>query len=145
MPLITLVAMSLVFQSEVMPPLAVVSPPGAKTSMHEPMFEYDARLSVFVVAPTVIADAASAGLVVHASLLLLPAATTYVTPDATDALTASSMLDTTTLVPRLMFATAGLIACSVTHSMPAITWSDDPPPEQSSTRTDTMVTPFATP
>jgi hypothetical protein len=68
-PLMVLVAVSLVFQSEVMPE------PGANRSTQVPKFEYEARASVEVVAPTVIALGARAGDEVHASALLLPAAT----------------------------------------------------------------------
>jgi len=39
----------------------VMLDPGAKMSTHEPKFEYDARASVLVVAPTVIAAAARDG------------------------------------------------------------------------------------
>ncbi len=48
-PLIVLVAVSLVFQAEVM------FEPGAKMSRQVPKLENDARASVLVVAPTVIA------------------------------------------------------------------------------------------
>ena len=58
MPLIVFVAVSLVFQDEVM------LVPGAKMSTHVPKFENDARASVLVVAPTVIAAATRAGEVV---------------------------------------------------------------------------------
>ena len=40
-------------------PLTAV--PGAKISRHVPIFEYEARASLIVVAPTVIADGALAG------------------------------------------------------------------------------------
>ncbi len=81
----------------------------------------------------------------HASVLPFPAATTKVTPEAIDSETAALMLDDTELVPRLMFATAGLIALAVTHSMPLITWAVVPLPLQARTRTDTSVTFLATP
>ena len=54
-PPIVLVAVLLVHQADVIPL------PGAKMSRHVPMFENEARASVIVVAPTVIADAALAG------------------------------------------------------------------------------------
>ena len=58
------------FQSDVIPV------PGAKRSRQLPKFEYDvSRLSALVVAPTVSALGTSAGLEVHASALLFPAAT----------------------------------------------------------------------
>ena len=47
--------------------------------------------------------------------------------------------------PRLMFATAGLIALAATQLIPAITWEFVPEPPQSRTRTATRVTLFATP
>ena len=68
-PLMVLVAVSLVFQSDVMPD------PGANRSTQVPKLEYDARASVDVVAPTVIALGARAGDELHAVALLLPAAT----------------------------------------------------------------------
>src|SRR5205085_431839 len=67
-PEMVLVAVSLVFHDEVM------LLPGAKMSRQVPKFENDARASVMVVAPTVMALATRAGEVVQASTLLLPAA-----------------------------------------------------------------------
>src|ERR1041385_248768 len=67
-PEIVFVAVSLVFQDDVM------LLPGAQMSTHVPKFENEARASVIVVAPTVIALATSAGDVVQASTLLFPAA-----------------------------------------------------------------------
>ena len=75
-PLIVFVAVSLLSQALVMPE------PGAKMSRHVPKFENDERLSVFVVAPTVIALAARAGETLQAFWFSLPAATANVTPDA---------------------------------------------------------------
>jgi hypothetical protein len=54
-PLIVFVAVSLVFHDE------VTSWPGAKMSTHVPQLENEARASVLVVAPTVIASDVSAG------------------------------------------------------------------------------------
>ena len=54
-PLIVLVAVLLVYHAD------VIELPGAKTSRQLPKFEYDARASELVVAPTVMADAARAG------------------------------------------------------------------------------------
>ena len=51
----TAVAVVEVYHAEVM------LEPGAKTSTHEPKFEYEARASVDVVAPTVMALATRAG------------------------------------------------------------------------------------
>ena len=67
-PLMVFVAVSLVFQDEVM------LEPGAKMSRHVPKFENDARASVFVVAPTVFAAATRAGELLHAFAFELPAA-----------------------------------------------------------------------
>lgn len=49
--------------------------PGAKMSTAAPKLEKDARASAMVLAPTVTAAAARAGLELAASTLLLPAAT----------------------------------------------------------------------
>ena len=67
-PLIVFVAVSLVFQDEVM------LEPGAKMSTQVPKLENEERASVLVVAPTVLADETRAGDAVHASALELPAA-----------------------------------------------------------------------
>ena len=67
-PLIVLVAVSLVFQDEVM------LEPGAKMSTQVPKFENDERASVLVVAPTVTALATRAGDELQAFALELPAA-----------------------------------------------------------------------
>ena len=63
-----LVAVSLVFQEEVM------LDPGAKISTQVPKFENDDRASVVVVEPTVIALATRAGDELQALALLFPAA-----------------------------------------------------------------------
>ena len=76
------VAVLLPIQSEVTPT------PGALMSTQDPKFENDAKESVIVVAPTVIADGSLAGEKVQALTLLLPAAIAYVTPDATELATA---------------------------------------------------------
>ncbi len=67
-PLIVLVAVSLVFHVDVM------LEPGAKRSTQVPKFENDDRASVVVVDPTVSAVATRAGEELHALALLLPAA-----------------------------------------------------------------------
>src|SRR5215467_16204885 len=72
-PEIVFVAVSLVFHDDVM------LLPGAKISRHVPKFENDARASVVVVAPTVMALAARAGDELQALALLFPAATAIVT------------------------------------------------------------------
>ena len=82
--------------------------PGAKISRHVPKFEKEDRASVVVVEPVVIALAARAGEKLHASALLLPAATATGTPELLKLFTAlSSALEAPP--PRLMFATAGLM------------------------------------
>src|SRR4051794_6995855 len=76
----------------------------------------------------------------------LPAATAYTTPELIERVTAFSIVvSRPVLVPRLMFATAGLIACPVTQSIPATIPDEEPEPLQSSTRTATRATPLATP
>ena len=85
------------------------------------MSEKPARLSVMSLAATVSALGVRAGEVLQALIPpLLPAATAYTTPLAIDAVNASSSA-WNVLPPRLMFATAGLMACAVTQSTPAIT------------------------
>jgi hypothetical protein len=69
-----LVAVVLLIHAEVM------LEPGAKMSRHVPKLEYEARASVLVVAPTVIAFTARAGEELHAFVLLFPAATAITTP-----------------------------------------------------------------
>ena len=54
----------------------MMSFPGANTSTAGPKLENEARASSIVVAPTVMAEGARAGLVLEASLLSFPAATT---------------------------------------------------------------------
>jgi hypothetical protein len=75
-------------------------------SKHVPKFENDERASEVVVEPTVTAFAARAGDELQAFALLLPAATTMVTPAFDKLFTAvSTALEAPP--PRLMFATAG--------------------------------------
>ena len=80
--------------------------PGAKMSRHVPKLENDDRASVFVVEPTVTAAGARAGDELQASTLLLPAATTNVTPALIELFTAVSSA-VLAPPPRLMLATAG--------------------------------------
>src|SRR5215813_8149604 len=113
-------------------------------SRHVPKLENEARASVEVVAPTVIALAARAGEEPHASALLLPAATAIGTPAFDKLLTAvSSALDAPP--PRLMLATAGAMKLVRTQSTPDITPEVEPEPLQSSTRTPRGSELFATP
>jgi hypothetical protein len=126
----------------------VMFTPGALMSTQLPRLENDAKPSLISVAPTVIAVGALAGEKVQASALLFPAAIAYTTPAATEFVTAwLSVVER--LPPRLMLAADGtdLFAffCAVTQSMPAMTPAVLPEPEQSSTRTATSVTFFATP
>ena len=96
------------------------------------------------VAPTVRAVGTRAGLDVHASVPWFPAAIEYVMPEAMELATAvSKAVDGAP--PRLMLATAGFTAFAVTQFTPAITWSKEPFPVQSRTRTETSDTFFATP
>jgi hypothetical protein len=99
-PEIVLVAVVEVFQAE------VIEDPGANRSRHVPKFEYDARASVLVVAPTVSACATRLGDDRQASAFELPAATATVTPSFTTPATAASnaaLADP----PRLILTTAG--------------------------------------
>jgi len=77
-PLNTFVCVSLPLYDD------VIDWPGAKMSTQVPKFENDARASVLVVAPTVIACGVRAGDCVQASAFELPAAMAYVTPLAID-------------------------------------------------------------
>src|SRR5262245_51601093 len=114
-------------------------------SVQVPKLENDARASVRVDAFTVIAVGTRAGEKLHASALELPDAIAYVTsPREMEFATASSRAASAP-PPRLMFATAGLIALAVTQSMPATTWAVVPWPELFSTRTATRDTPLARP
>jgi hypothetical protein len=68
-PLMVLVAVLELYQSDVM------LTPGALMSTQLPKFENDANPSLMSVAPTVIADGSLEGELLHASAVLLPAAT----------------------------------------------------------------------
>src|SRR3954464_14553580 len=113
-------------------------------STQVPKFENDARASLLVVAPTVMALGTRLGEPLHALPLSLPAATAKVTPLAIAALTALSTA-VEALPPRLMLATAGDAWLAATQLMPAITPEFVPEPEQLSTRTATRRTALATP
>ena len=69
----------------------VMFEPGAHRSTQEPKFEYAACASERSIAPIVSADGARAGEDEHASVELLPAATTTVRPAAVASATAESM------------------------------------------------------
>src|SRR3954464_15097477 len=81
---------------------------------------------------------------VQASVLLLPAAIPYCTPDAIERWVASSRAGSAS-PPRLMLATAGFTAFAVTQSTPATTCAVVPEPLQFRTRTAHSVTFFAIP
>src|SRR4051812_34436917 len=127
--------------------------PGAKMSTQVPVLAQLGLVSVESVALTVSAAGVADGEKLHASWAMpsplptpLPAATAYTTPELIEFVTAFSMVvSRPVLVPRLMFATAGLTACALTQSTPATMPDDDPEPLQSSTRTATRATPLATP
>ena len=88
-------------------PAETMSEPGAKRSRHAPKFEYEARASVMVVAPTVKPDGLlPPGEVVHASTLELPAADTTVMPSLNARSTADSK-EALFVVPKLRLMTAG--------------------------------------
>src|SRR5919198_5699255 len=139
-PLIVLVAVSLVSQDEVM------LTPGAKMSVQVPKLENDARASVLSLALTVIASATRAGVKLQASALELPDAIAYVMPSAIELRTAVSRVALLPEAPRLMLATAGpLVWLLVAQSMPDATPVSVPEPWQLSTLTATSLTPLATP
>src|SRR6476469_4635985 len=123
-PLNTFVCVSLPLYDD------VIDWPSAKMSTQVPNFENDARASVLVVAPTVIACGVRAGDCVQASAFELPAAMAYVTPLAIDDCTDCSSVVVAD-PPRLMFATAGLTWLAVTQSTPAMTPETVPLPAQS--------------
>ena len=124
----------------------VMLTPGAKMSRQVPQLENDARASVEDDAPTVMAEGALDGDELHASALLLPAATTMVMPSATARSTAA-LSDELNPPPKLMLATAGTPAvwCDTAQSMPATTPLIEPEPVQSRTRTGMSDASFATP
>src|SRR5687767_2859398 len=97
-----------------------------------------------VMAPTVMAPGTRAGEKSQALRLLLPAATTMVTPLAMAPATAASR-EAEVEPPRDILATAGRSGLLATKSMPAITPLQEPEPAQSSTRTGIRATPLATP
>jgi hypothetical protein len=106
--------------------------PGAKMSMHVPKLEKDALESAALVAPTVIALVAEAGLVVQASTPEFPPATTMTTPAATALFTAVLTDAITTSASMLRFATAPLGRGRPTiQSIPARTVATVPDPELS--------------
>ena len=101
----------------VVPPIheETMSVPGANMSRQVPKLEYPERESVVSpklnapVAPTVMALGAREGELLHAFVLLFPAATAMTTPSLITFCTAVSSA-VFALPPRLMLATAGLPA-----------------------------------
>jgi hypothetical protein len=89
--------------------IVAIPSPGAKMSTQGPKFDQPTRASVEFVAPTTIAPETEEGDHRQASSVLLPAPTTYVTPELIEAATASFM-DGENVVCKLMFATAGWTA-----------------------------------
>jgi hypothetical protein len=100
----------MVFVAEVEVCQADVIPlPGANMSRQDPKFEYDARTSVVVVAPTVSAEfTLLAGDRVHASTLEFPAAATTVMPSR-NARSIAAFNESLLPAPRLRFMTAGVV------------------------------------
>jgi hypothetical protein len=94
--------------------------PGALSATHAPRFEYDAKPSVMLVAPTVTTPGVLPGESLHAFALALPAAIAYEIPAFIELVTAS-FNGWKNGPPRLILATAGFTACAVTQSMPAMT------------------------
>jgi hypothetical protein len=76
----------------------------------------DDLASVLVVEPTVMADGTKAGEKRQESELLLPPATTTVTPEFTAASTASFMACCVPDPPKLMLATAGRVGLVASQS-----------------------------
>src|SRR5262249_37712653 len=120
------VAVSLVAHADVM------FWPGAKMSTTLPKFENDARASLIVLAPTVIAAETRAGDELAALVFEFPAAIAYVTPELIEFCTAvSSAVETPP--PSLLCAPPGLRWPRVTKSTPAMTPELVPAPWQFST------------
>ncbi|GAA3415450.1 hypothetical protein GCM10018952_40040 [Streptosporangium vulgare] len=80
----------------------------------------------------------------HASVLSLPAASAYTTPEAMELETAVSSV-VLALPPRLMLATAGLTALAVTQSTPSMMIEVEVLLPQPNTRTPISVTALAMP
>src|SRR5438270_6083678 len=93
---------------------------------------------------TVLMFAALEGEKLHASALLLPAATATKTPELARLFTAV-LSELEKPPPRLMLATAGWMALVASQSRPAMIPEVEPDPEQSRTRTARRSAPFATP
>src|SRR5437016_6182454 len=106
--------------------------PGANRSTQLPKLEKLARASVWSVAAAVSAVGVEAGDALQALALLFPAETVNTTPAAI-AFATAVLRAVESPPPKLMFATAGLIACCRTQSTPAMTPDVVPEPVQSST------------
>src|SRR4051794_39859180 len=118
--------------------------PGAYRSTQPPQFENDDLASVLVDEATVVTLAALEGEKLHASALLLPAATATNTPELARLLTAV-LSELEKPPPRLMLATAGWIALVASQLRPAMMPEVEPEPLQSRTRTARSIAPLATP
>mmetsp|Transcript_59126 Transcript_59126/g.183578 ORF Transcript_59126/g.183578 Transcript_59126/m.183578 type:complete len:261 (-) Transcript_59126:721-1503(-) len=138
-PLMDAEAVSLLLWADVM------EEPGAKMSMQLPKLLYPARLSLDVVAATVMALGANAGEKPQASSFSLPAATTTVTPLATDASMAVDTLRRVPRPPRLALTIAGLIEEMLTQSSASMNQAKEPEPLSLRTLTARIVACLATP
>jgi len=90
--------------------------PGAQISTQDPKLLKPERASVLVVEPTVTAEGTNAGEKKHASELVLPAATTTVTPALTAASTAACIALCVPWPPKLMLEMVGLFAFVASQS-----------------------------
>src|SRR2546423_13784768 len=118
--------------------------PGAYRSTQPPKFENEDLASVLVDDATVVVFAALEGEKLHASALLLPAATATNTPELARLFTAVfSELENPP--PRLMLATAGWMALVASQLRPVMIPEVEPEPEQSRTRTARRSAALATP
>ena len=126
----------------------MISDPGALISTHVPKLEYEARESIAVVAPTVMAFTADAGDLVHALVRSFPAATTTVIPALTS-LSTASFKELDLLPPILKLRTACVFGFGLEgeriQSRAAITPEYEPLPEQFNKRIGTIVAFFAIP
>lgn len=131
-------SLSPLFQAEVMPV------PGANRSVQAPQLESERRWSPEVELFTTMASPMSPGEFLHASAPLLPEETTQVTPEAIELRIA---LSSAALTPplMLMFTTAGLTARLVIQSAAETMAEVGMESLHGVTRTETSLTPLATP
>jgi len=132
-------------------PADVTSKPGAIISTHSPQLLPhpckfgDTLRSLESVAPTVIALGTKAGLLKHASVFSLPAATTTVTPDSVALSIAILKASIRPDHPKLILMTAGLGPFSMIQSMAPVLARTGPNPKSSTTFTAWSVMSLATP